>query len=1086
MVHVSRITAVIGADVSDFNQKMTQAERRIAKYAQNVRDAAVQVENLQKRVTNYTARKIAEEQKVAQLEEKAKQALARRAAAQEAIDNQKRKSKAREDELRIATEKAAVAVKALANAQVALLKTEQAINNAQGRISKLNREAEQSTEAHAAAVDKLDSRYQELETTITKKFQTALSKTGAKLHQLGSDFSIGVTLPITLMGKSIIDTGVNWERTLLKMDNLTELTSAEVVRWADKIKILAQETGQLPTDLANAMYFVASRNITGAKSFELLSAAAKAAAGGMGEVEKLTDLGATIMAAYGQEVTDITKVFDQLTVAIKLGAAEPDKYATNLGKIVGMAAQMKVPIENVLAVISSATNVGIPLETAAVGLRTLFSDVLRALGGAKNETVFKDLNIDLRDFVDLMSRDLPGALELFYSKAKLVNEAGVDITKNFVQAFPHARGFTLAISQTGANAETTAKMLKEMSKQFPELSTVFNNTADNLVNKIDKMNASFELMKIEIFESLKPVLASVIPVITDWLKWFNGLSDGTKRLITNIALLAAALGPSMLFASNIIRMLELVRDWRAAMNLLGLEMDALAGTGGTKGIGKFNLSLLGLVGRLSLVVGGLYALKEAAESANKAISQMPSSHFNEFANRGTERTNPIHKNSSDTNPYYYYANGQWKLRPQFMEQVPGKTFLDPPTYVPSKFGKDILRMYPPPESNPFMDSVVSISGMLPVSPGNKRSNNKNKSDKIVPTFNPIKSGTQLVPHIKETTKVFSDVLGLISNMVALSTVIGTKAALLNLNPFADRKEIEILNDVLDSYSNFIKEKTNSYTIEEKIAGMLGIQVENLKYLNESQIATLKGFYALDGAIKAIDLSGQAFRDLGNLLSSTLPNDTASSDIMSGSVSPIKERFKGLKDFLGEVAVGIGDIFSDLMYQIAENGFGRVFSYIYEGFKRMLFRMAVEYLQSQLVNLLFKGLDRAFGGGTSTTSVNPDGARSPSTSEPMSNSNALAVLSSKLFGTTNNTYYYGKTLGQTNVSSSTYSSGGFTPGTGNSEIVMPKINVPSSGGGCNVTFVYNINTPDAQSFRKSQSQLLNEAAIKMQKISRRYN
>jgi hypothetical protein len=71
------------------------------------------------------------------------------------------------------------------------------------------------------------------------------------------------------------------------------------------------------------------------------------------------------------------------------------------------------------------------------------------------------------------------------------------------------------------------------------------------------------------------------------------------------------------------------------------------------------------------------------------------------------------------------------------------------------------------------------------------------------------------------------------------------------------------------------------------------------------------------------------------------------------------------DLIETFSDGVRGIFSDMIYDIAENGFKGMFANIYAGFQQLLFKMAVEYLASVLYQQLLGSLFSGFGLGGSS-------------------------------------------------------------------------------------------------------------------------
>lgn len=180
----------------------------------------------------------------------------------------------------------------------------------------------------------------------------------------------------------------------------------------------------------------------------------------------------------------------------------------------------------------------------------------------------------------------------------------------------------------------------------------------------------------------------------------------------------------------------------------------------------------------------------------------------------------------------------------------------------------------------------------------------------------------------------------------------------------------------------------------------------------------------------------------------------------------------------EFADGVRNIFSDMAYDIAENGFKGLFANIYMGFKQLLFKMAVEYLSSKLYGLLINSLVNVFkvsapkaGGGID----NGPGIGSPETA-------GMALVSSAGAGATVTTASNALTQFRSQSSEAVSSIGGAKSYMAYNSYgdANDYSTVNSSGGSnssqttINQSFTYNIYTNDEKKIRQTVTQSVMDA------------
>ena len=75
---------------------------------------------------------------------------------------------------------------------------------------------------------------------------------------------------------------------------------------------------------------------------------------------------------------------------------------------------------------------------------------------------------------------------------------------------------------------------------------------DNLQGQITILKSALEGLAISFGELLMPAIKQIVGWVQKFVDWLNGLSEGTKKTVVTIALLAAALGPVLIVIGKVI------------------------------------------------------------------------------------------------------------------------------------------------------------------------------------------------------------------------------------------------------------------------------------------------------------------------------------------------------------------------------------------------------------------------------------------------------------------------------------------------------------------------------------------------------
>lgn len=186
-----------------------------------------------------------------------------------------------------------------------------------------------------------------------------------------------------------------------------------------------------------------------------------------------------------------------------------------------------------------------------------------------------------------------------------------------------------------------------------------------------------------------------------------------------------------------------------------------------------------------------------------------------------------------------------------------------------------------------------------------------------------------------------------------------------------------------------------------------------------------------------------------------------------------EKLKQYQEAVARTSEAIADVIKDSFMDAYENGFTNFFTNVYQGFQKLLYQMAVDYLKSQLVQLLMRNVGGlvdligigvgASGGGKGTTTPN------------------------KSLGgdvTAGRAYYVGESGKEMFIPRR---DGSIVSNHNLKDADAPqgsRSSTPSQSMVFTYAPTYNITTPDAESFRKSQRQHAVEAEGRMREMARR--
>lgn len=277
---------------------------------------------------------------------------------------------------------------------------------------------------------------------------------------LGSAAGIGLaSLASNLLsaGKAAIQFSADFELALAKVQAIAD-EDFNVPKVSNDIKRLAQQVPQDLISLTKGLGDIIGAGISEASSaLNVLEVSAKAAVAG------LTDTGTAsrgivfVLNAYGKSAEEAAAISDVLFKTVDEGVITFEELTSQIGDVVGPAAQAGVDISEVGAAIAFLTKQGIGGAEAVTALRNLITRIIDPAESAKKAA--KELGIEL----SLAGVKAAGGFTQFIKQIQ-------DATKGDIVAiqkiFPEERAFRAA-----------SRLAGEVGIEFQRLSSIFGDTS---------------------------------------------------------------------------------------------------------------------------------------------------------------------------------------------------------------------------------------------------------------------------------------------------------------------------------------------------------------------------------------------------------------------------------------------------------------------------------------------------------------------------------------------------------------------------------------------------------------------------------
>jgi TP901 family phage tail tape measure protein len=353
-----------------------------------------------------------------------------------------------------------------------------------------------------------------------------------------------------IVGAFVLSTkaSMDFETSMSEVYTLLPGMSADAMaEMSQDVRDFSSEVGVTTDKVVPALYQAISAGVPKDNVFDFLTVANMAAIGGVTDLETAVDGITSVINAYGTDVISAAEASDLMFTAVKLGKTTFEELSASLFQVIPMASSLGVEFGDVTAALSTMTAQGTPTSVATTQLRQALVELSK--DGGKASDAFKEIaGVGFKEFI-AQGNNLQDALNVMATAAE---SNGVAIN----DMFGSVEAGSAVLSLTGAGAEKFTSDLAEMSSATGATEAAFETVDDTAGRSIEKLQAMFEEIKLEIGDVFLPILKDdILPAIKTLLGMFNGIPDGMKPIILAVGALGAALvviGPLLMALPGLI------------------------------------------------------------------------------------------------------------------------------------------------------------------------------------------------------------------------------------------------------------------------------------------------------------------------------------------------------------------------------------------------------------------------------------------------------------------------------------------------------------------------------------------------------
>lgn len=373
-----------------------------------------------------------------------------------------------------------------------------------------------------------------------------LDQMGGRMRSFGGSMSMFVTGPIVAAGAAAAKLATDFESSIAKMNTLVGVGREEIAQFRQGILDLAPAVGVAPQELADAMFAITSAGQRGSTAMETLEAAAKASAIGLGETREIALAASAAVTAYGEENITATEAVETLLGTVEAGNLQADALAGSLGRIVSIAAEAGVSLNDAGAFIAAFTRQGVSAEQAVTGLRGVLATLVREPTKAAVDA-FEKMGMSVEGFRQQIRDE--GFINAFQELVNKAEESGVSLG-NIIPEIEGLTGALAVFASEGASAADIAAQVGNAVGSLDERLRMAEELDPSIAFR--KMSAELKTLGIEIGANLLPALIELATFVKNLSEAFRNMPGPVQKAIVVIAGIVAALGPVIAILGTVI------------------------------------------------------------------------------------------------------------------------------------------------------------------------------------------------------------------------------------------------------------------------------------------------------------------------------------------------------------------------------------------------------------------------------------------------------------------------------------------------------------------------------------------------------
>ncbi len=390
-----------------------------------------------------------------------------------------------------------------------------------------------------------------------------IAATGEKLKTVGDNISsagkklLPVTAGVTALGTAAVSTAANFESSMSQVQATMGITkdamstvNGESVNTMDTLSALAKkmgsETAFSASECAEALNYLALAGYDTQQMCDTLPTVLNLAAAGGIDLAAASDMVTDAMSALGMGVDEAGTMVDQMAKTASTTNTSVAQLGEGILTIGATAKTVKGGTAELNTALGILANNGIKGAEGGTHLRNVILSLQNPTD--KAAACMEKLGLDVYDSEGNMRslNDILGDLNTSMdgmTAAEKSNIIGQIFNKTDLSSV------NALLANTGTTWDELQQSIIDSGGAAQQMA---DTQLDNLQGQLTILKSALEGLAISFGELLMPAIKTIVGWVQKFVDWLNGMDEGTKKVVTTIALLAAALGPVLIVIGKVV------------------------------------------------------------------------------------------------------------------------------------------------------------------------------------------------------------------------------------------------------------------------------------------------------------------------------------------------------------------------------------------------------------------------------------------------------------------------------------------------------------------------------------------------------